>query len=57
LAGVPFKTHGAEGGNGPVFAFGFYRLILPFLVMVLFVMIPAFRGMHDGVRFSRRFTI
>ena len=56
LPGVLLTASKYRGLNGPVFALNFYRLILPFLVVTVLVLIPALRGMHDGLRFSRRFT-
>jgi hypothetical protein len=47
---------GESGPNAPVFALTFYRMILPFIVLTVLVVAPAFRGMHDGFRFSRRFA-
>jgi hypothetical protein len=56
LAGVLLTPHDQQGANAPVFALSFYRVVLPVLILAVLVLIPAFRGMHDGLRFSRRFT-
>jgi hypothetical protein len=49
-------TPGEYGPNAPVFALNFYRLVLPCIVLTMLVLIPAFRGMHDGLKLSRRFA-
>jgi hypothetical protein len=56
LAGVLLTPHDWHGANAPVFALSFYRIVLPVLILAVLVLVPAFRGMHDGLKFSRRFT-
>jgi hypothetical protein len=38
-----------SGPNAPVFSLTFYRVVLPFLVLAVLVLIPAFAGMHHGL--------
>ncbi|HEY3453238.1 MAG TPA: hypothetical protein VGK64_01470 [Bryobacteraceae bacterium] len=56
VAGLLLRPHSQDGGNGPVFLLSFYRRVLPIVMLAVLVVIPSIRGMHDGLRFSRRFT-
>ena len=56
VAGLLLTPHSQDGGNAPVFMLSFYRRVLPILMLAVLVVIPSIRGMHDGRRFSRRFT-
>lgn len=42
-----------SGPNAPVFALTFYRVVLPFLVLALLVLVPAFAGMQQGLRLAK----
>ena len=53
---MTLTPHSQDGGNAPVFMLSFYRRVLPILMLAVLVVIPSIRGMHDGRRFSRRFT-